>query len=103
MMANRDANTLFGATDIRDVALQRLQIIAGVITKDAGEKVFLAVEIEVDSSVRNACRTSDFRDFGVEIAALREDVGGRAQDTLTLALRTRDFCGDRGGALARHR
>src|SRR5947207_10637242 len=103
MMANRDTNPLLGATDIRDVALQRLQIIAGVIAEDAGEQVFLAVEIEVDSSVRNACRTSNFRDFGIEIAALREDVGGRAQDALTLALGTRDFRADRGGALAGHR
>src|SRR6266511_6372025 len=96
MMANGDANALFGAIQIRDVALQRLQIIAGVFAEDAGEKVFLAVEVEINRSVRNTCRTSDFRDFGVEIPALREDIGGRAQDALSFALGTGNLCGDRG-------
>jgi hypothetical protein len=85
------------------VALKRLQIVARVLAEDAGKQVFLAVEVEIDRSVGNACRASNFRYFGVEIAALREHIGGRAEDALALTLGTRNFCCDRGGALARHR
>src|SRR5207249_12153167 len=95
-MSDRDANSLRGAIDVRDVALERLQVIAGVVPEDAGQQVFLAIEIEVDGPIGDAGRLGDLGHLRVELAALREYIGCRAEDPLSFTLRPRNLGSDQG-------
>ena len=103
MMTNGDAHPLFRTIDIRQIALERLQVIARVLPKNRDEQIFLAVEVEVDRAVGDACGARDFRHLRVEVAALRKDVDRRAENALALSLGLGDFGFGWGGDVARHR
>src|SRR5579859_5797955 len=88
-MADGDAHALFGATRLREVALERLQITARVLAEDVDEQVFLAVEVQVDRAVGDTGRFCNVRYLGIEVAALRENVGCGPENALPLRCRWR--------------
>ena len=54
VMVDGDADTLLGAADVGQRALQRLEVVARVLAEDCDEEIFLAIEVEVDRSVGHA-------------------------------------------------
>src|SRR5205807_9507196 len=84
MMANGDADALLGTADVRELALQRLQVVPRVLAENRDEQIFLAVEVKIDRAVRDARRFGDLRDLGVEVAVQGEDFDGSAKDAFAL-------------------
>ena len=80
-----ELSAIFRPPRMREIALQRLQIVARVLAKDVDQQVFLAVEVEVNRPVSDTGGAGDLGDLRVEVAALGEDVDCGAKDSLTFA------------------